>query len=62
MSIIIEEYHVTLHAPRNLPDRDYLVMRRALNLDSFRRALHRAVARVIRERRQLDRVRITISR
>lgn len=61
MPIMIEEYHVTVYAPRRLPDRDYLAMRRVLNSDRFRRALHRAVVRIVRERRQLDRVRITIS-
>lgn len=62
MPIMIEEYHVTLHAPRRLPDRDYLAMRRVLNSDRFRQALHRAVTRVVRERRPLNWVQITITR
>lgn len=62
MLIIIEEYHVTFHAPRQLPDRNILAMRRVLNSAGFQRALHRAVARIVHERRQLDQVRITVSR
>lgn len=62
MPLLIEEYHVTLYAPRGLLDRDYLAMRRVLNSDRFRRAVHRAVMRIVRERAPLDRVWITITR
>lgn len=62
MPVLIEELHVCLYAPQRLPERDYLRMRRILHSERFRRLVLRAMTRVVRERRPLDRLRITVTR
>ena len=44
--ILVEEFHLTVRAPRGLPDARYLAIREALTGKCFRSRLRRAMRRV----------------
>jgi hypothetical protein len=60
--IMIDEYHLTVLAPRDLPERRYQTIRQTLDGRGFQRALRRAVRAVIRQYPSLDKVRMRLSR
>jgi hypothetical protein len=59
--ILLEEFHVTVHAPIALQESKYLMARRTLNSRGFRVQLRRAVDDVFRRHPSLKAVRISIS-
>jgi hypothetical protein len=60
--ILIEEYHLTVYAPRGLAEAQYEAMRQALDEEQFQADLRRAVRRVARRHPPLDKVRLRVSR
>ncbi len=52
----MEQYHVTVYAPRGLPEVEYDAMHRTLIDPHFRLELRRAVRRVVRRHPSLRRV------
>jgi hypothetical protein len=60
-SILVEEYHVSVLAPRGLPDRAYLAMRRQLRDRRFQAALRQALGDLMRRHPSLNEVRIRLS-
>jgi hypothetical protein len=60
--ILVDEFHLTVNAPRGLPNDEYVAMRRTLDRVAFRRRLGQAVRDVIRTYPSLDKARVTISR
>ena len=47
-SILIEEFHVSIRAPRGLRDAEYAAMRRTLDDRGFQAELRRAISRCSR--------------
>ena len=60
-SILIEEFHVSVFVPRNLPDAACVRIRRTLNGRRFGTRLRRAIQGVVRRYPVLDKVSITIT-
>jgi hypothetical protein len=60
--ILIDEFHLTVRAPRGLPDAEYDAMRLALDGKPFRARLRRAVRRVFGMFPALGKVRVKLSR
>ncbi len=60
--IIVEEFHLTVHAPRKLSVVEYRKIRRTLLGVRFRDALGRAMEEVVRRYPSLDRTRLTLTR
>jgi hypothetical protein len=60
-SILIEEFHVSVFVPRNLPDAECVRIRRTLNGRRFGARLRRATEGVVRRYLALDKVSITIT-
>jgi hypothetical protein len=60
--IMIDEFHLTVSAPRGRPNRHYAAMRRAMDRMHFHAELRRAVRAVLRRHSALAGARITISR
>jgi hypothetical protein len=60
--ILIDEFHLTVVAPRGLSPEEFRAMRRALGRVGFRAALGSAVRDVVHRHPSLARVRTVISR
>ena len=61
-SVVIDELHLTVHVPSNLPESEAETIRRTLTGAAFMNRLRRAVRAVIEEFPDLSRVRVTLSR
>jgi hypothetical protein len=61
-SLLIDEFHVSVRAPRGLPDAVYLAMRHALDEKRFQAELRRSVRAVLHRYPALLRARITVTR
>jgi hypothetical protein len=59
--ILIDEFHVTVVAPRGLPDAHYVAMHRTLAGLPFQRALRQAVQTVFRKYASLSKTRVRLS-
>jgi hypothetical protein len=60
--IVMEELHLTVHAPRGLPDQEHDAMRQALDDPRFHAQLRRAVRRVARRHPALSKAKVRLSR
>ncbi len=60
-NIVIEHFHLTVFAPRKLPEADYQAMHRTLSRGRFRVRLQRALQRVCRRFRTLSRAKVRVS-
>jgi hypothetical protein len=60
--ILLDEFHLGLRAPKDLPDAEYQAIRRVLNDRRFQAELRRAVREVSSRHPDLARVRVTLSR
>ncbi len=60
--VLIEELHVTVYVPRDLPAHEADDVRRTLNDPAFEAGLLRAVRRVFRREASLARARARLSR
>jgi hypothetical protein len=60
-SILIEEFHVSVFVPRNLPDAECVRIRRTLNGKSFGDRLRPAIQGVVRRYPVLSKIRITLT-
>ena len=61
-TVLLDEWHLSVRIPADLPDPAVTRIRRALNAKSFATALRRAVRAVVRERPPLRPVRVTLTR
>ena len=60
--IVIDEFHLTVFAPRDLPELEYEASRRTLDDRRFQGDLRRAVRDVARQYPSLGKVRVRLSR
>jgi hypothetical protein len=60
--IQIEQFHMSVFAPRKLPEAEYTKIHKTLNRRRFRTLLKRAPRRVCRRYRSLAKVTIKVSR
>ena len=60
--ILIEEFHLSLFAPRGLSEPEYDAIRQVLDEASFQADLARAVRKLMRRYPALSKVRVKISR
>jgi hypothetical protein len=60
--ILIDEFHMSVRAPRGLANAEYRAIRRTLDDRRFQADLRQAVSSVVRRYRSLRRARITLSR
>jgi hypothetical protein len=60
--ILVEEFHLTVRAPRGLPVARYLAIRQALTRRRFRARLRRRVRRVFGKYPALDDVSVHVGR
>jgi len=61
-AILMEEFHLTVFAPRGLRESTYDAIRRTLDYRRFQADLSRAVRDVVRQHPSLAKVRITVTR
>jgi hypothetical protein len=61
-TILLDEFHLGMRAPKDLPEADYQAMRRTLNDPRFQMELRRAVREVMSRYAALGKVRLTLSR
>jgi hypothetical protein len=61
-NILIDEFHLTIQAPRGLPEAEYQAMRRALDDRRFQTKLRAAVRNVARQHQALRKTRFVLSR
>jgi hypothetical protein len=61
-TILLDEFHLNVRAPRGLPEAEYQAMRRALDEPRFQAELRRAVRTVFRRHPALGKVRLALSR
>jgi len=61
-TVLLEEFHVTVRAPRGLPEPQSAAIRRTLNAARFHTALRGAIRGVFSEYPALRRLRVLISR
>ncbi len=61
-TILVEEFHLTVRAPRGLPEGEYDAIRRALNDARFKADLRRSVRAVFRTLDALGKVKLKLSR
>jgi hypothetical protein len=59
--ILMEEFHLTVLAPRGLPQAEYDAMRQTLDDPRFHAQLRRAVRRVARRHRTLGKAKVLLS-
>jgi len=59
-TILMDQYSLSVLAPRGLAEAEYRGIRKALNQVGFRRALTRAIRKVFRGDPRLQKVRVTI--
>jgi hypothetical protein len=60
--LVVDEFHLTVSAPRTLRGPAVRSIRRALDQPGFQAALRRAIGGVVRQYPPLKAVRITLSR
>ena len=60
--IVVDEFHVTISAPRTLPETEFVAIYQTLNSKRFQADLRRAVRTVCRQYPDLANVRVTLSR
>ncbi len=60
--IVLEEFHLTVYAPRGLPDGEYDAMRQALDDPPLHARLRRAARHVLRRHPALKKVKARLSR
>jgi hypothetical protein len=60
--VLLEEFHVTVIAPRGLPAPEYDAMRQAVNSAPFVTRLRHAVRRVFRREASLNKAKVRLSR
>ena len=60
--VVVEEFHLTVTAPRGLARADYGAIRRALDAPGFRARLLRSARALLGLYPALGRVRVTLSR
>lgn len=60
--VVIEEFHLTLYVPRDLPPAECRAVRRTLTGAGFRSRLRQAVEQVARRYRSLHRATAALSR
>jgi hypothetical protein len=61
-NILLEEFHLTVVAPRGLPPAEYDAMRQAVTSAQFIIRLRHAVRRVFRREAALSRAKVRLSR
>jgi hypothetical protein len=61
-SLLLEEFHLTVRAPRDLSEGEYAAIRRTLDSRRFQARLAQAARAVARRSRSLGHVRLTLSR
>jgi hypothetical protein len=61
-SVVIDEIHVTVRVPADLPDKPAAAVRRTLSGAAFTRALREAVLRTVRRFPELSACRTTVTR
>ena len=61
-AILMEEYHVSIFAPRGLSLAEYDAIHMILNAATFQLQLRRAIRSVVRRHPELSRVRVRLSR
>ncbi len=61
-TVLLDEFHLSVLAPRGLPEPAYVAARRALDRKRFQADLCRAVREVARRYPALSRVRFRLSR
>ncbi len=60
--LLMDEFHLSIYAPRKLPEASYDAIVRILKSAAFRRELRQAVLAVFRGHAALRRTRVIISR
>jgi hypothetical protein len=60
--ILMDQFHVSVFVPRDLPGAEYEAIRRALDGSHFRARLKRAVRRVLRRFAALNKARVSVTR
>ncbi|HVS38477.1 MAG TPA: hypothetical protein VMS17_23160 [Gemmataceae bacterium] len=61
-NVLMEEFHVSILVPSNLPAAEDDAIRRTLNNAGFRAALRRAAEQTVRQFPSLDKARVRLSR
>ena len=61
-NILIDEFHLTIKAPRGLPKAAYQAMRQTLDMRRFQTELRAAVRNVARQHQALRKARFVLSR
>ena len=61
-AIVMDEFHLTIYAPRGLPESAYDLLRRALDDPLFRADLRRAIKEVFLRHPPLDTIRFCVTR
>lgn len=61
-TVILDEFHLTLRVPNDLPDEEVETIRRALVGDDFMSRLRRAVRATLRSVPELSAVRASLTR
>jgi hypothetical protein len=61
-TILLDEFHLGMRAPKDLPEAEYQAMRRTLNAPRFQKELRRAVREVVSRYKALGKVRVVLSR
>jgi hypothetical protein len=60
--IVMEQFHLTVHAPRGLTEQAYDAMRQALDGPRFQARLRRAARAVVRQQPALSKAKVTLTR
>jgi hypothetical protein len=60
--VLMDEFHVTFLAPRNLTTAEFDAIRSTLNNAGFRAAFRRSVRQVVRQFPSLNKMRVRLSR
>jgi hypothetical protein len=60
--VVMEEFHLTVLAPRGLPESEYDAIHRALADPSFESRLRRAIRRAFRGEAPLGKAKVRVSR
>ncbi len=60
--IVMEEFHLTVFAPRGLPDAEYDAIQLTLNDAGFQKTLRRAIRRVFRREASLSKAKVRMNR
>ena len=61
-SVVIDELHLTIRVPTDLPDDEAEAIRRTLEVDDFMNRLRRAVRATLRAVPELSTVRVSLTR